>query len=93
MISDESVPRPARDYRVEEMDGELLLYHPQSTATVYMNHTAALVWQLCDGRRDVAEIVEILAESFPESRDDLRKDVVSTLDSFRQQGALSFQAS
>lgn len=89
MISRQSVPRPVDGYRVEEIDGELLLYHPQSTATVYMNNTAALVWQLCDGQRDVAEIVDILAESFPESDSRVDDDVLRALTSFREQGALN----
>lgn len=70
------------------MDGELLLYHPQSTATLYLNNTAALVWQLCDGSRTVEEIVEILSESFPDSGGGMDKDVLDALTSFRDQGAL-----
>ena len=67
MFTNQSIPKPLEGYRVEEMDGELLLYHPQSTATIYMNQTAALVWQLCDGEREVAEIIAILTESFPDA--------------------------
>lgn len=88
MISDQATPVPAEGYRVEEMDGELLLYHPQSTATLYLNNTAALVWQLCDGARTVAEIVEILSESFPDSGGGMDRDVLDALTSFRDQGAL-----
>ncbi len=88
MISTQSIPTPVDGYRVEEIDGELLLYHPQSTATVYMNSTAALVWQLCDGKREVSEIVDILSESFPDSGSDLGDDVLKALDSFHDQGAL-----
>jgi hypothetical protein len=90
MISEQSRPAPVEGYRVEEMDGELLLYHPQSTATVYMNNTAALVWQLCDGSREVAEIIDILSESFPEPGDTLRHDIFQALDAFRSQGAMRF---
>ncbi len=88
MIPETATPQPAEGYRVEEMDGELLLYHPQSTATVYMNQTAALVWQLCDGARQVGEIVRLLSDSFPEAGDGLIDDVQSALESFRKQGAL-----
>jgi hypothetical protein len=90
MISDNTIPEPVTGYRIEEMDGELLLYHPQSTATVYMNNTAALVWQLCDGSREVAEIIDLLSESFPESHEGIRADVVKALESFSAQGALKF---
>ncbi|GJL81884.1 MAG: hypothetical protein DHS20C01_15180 [marine bacterium B5-7] len=88
MINDESIPKPVEGYRVEEMDGELLLYHPQSTATVYMNNTAALVWQLCDGSRETAEIVSILSESFPDASTSVRQDVIRALETFTEQGAL-----
>ncbi len=88
MISSQSIPKPVDGYRVEEIDGELLLYHPQSTATVYMNNTAALVWQLCDGQREVGEIVEILGESFPESGEHLGEDVLRAITSFHDNGAL-----
>ncbi|MFT5112463.1 MAG: hypothetical protein ACI8P9_001787 [Parasphingorhabdus sp.] len=89
MISPETIPKPADGYRIEEMDGELLLYHPQSTSTVYMNQTAALVWQLCDGNRDVDEIISILTQSFPEADASVNKDVITTLNMFTDQGALS----
>ena len=89
MFTNQSIPKPLEGYRVEEMDGELLLYHPQSTATIYMNQTAALVWQLCDGEREVAEIIAILAESFPDAEPSVNSDVMTTLKMFQQQGALS----
>jgi hypothetical protein len=82
------IPTPASGYRVEEMDGELLLYHPQSTATVYMNQTAALVWQLCNGDRSVGQIISILEESFPDLDTEVRADVLVALKSFSQHGAL-----
>lgn len=89
MISLESVPNRIDGYRIEEMDGELLLYNPQSTSTVYMNQTAALVWQLCDGQRQVDEIVEILVESFPDAQTDMQREVLGTLKSFHDNGALA----
>ena len=89
MITENATPAPVDGYRVEEMDGELLLYHPQSTSTIYMNNTAALVWQLCDGTRDVAAIIDILTESFPDSRDGIEDDVKKALETFLNQGALA----
>ena len=82
------IPTPVAGYRVEEMDGELLLYHPQSTSTVYMNQTAALVWQLCNGERETTEIISILEESFPNVKASVRDDVITALNSFSKHGAL-----
>lgn len=74
---------------MEWLDDELLLYHPGETTTVYMNQTAAIVWKLCDGKRTVAEIIEMLSESFPEAGGDLGQDVQEVLDNFSQHGAIA----
>jgi hypothetical protein len=83
-------PSQVTGYRIEEMDGELLLFHPESTATVYMNQTAALVWQLCDGERPIQDIVDILNEGFAETGQDLKSDIRKALESFKSHGALTY---
>lgn len=87
MIKDD-VPVPNKEFTLEQLDDELLLYHPTKTTTVYMNQTASIVWQLCDGKRTVGEITELLRESFPEAGDELTVDVEKTLDTFSQHGAI-----
>ena len=87
-MPENDIPVPNADFRLEELDNELLLYHPAKTKTVYMNETASLVWQLCDGKRSVGEIVALLSDSFPEAGDGLLDDVETTLDKFVQHGAV-----
>ena len=85
--------RPAQlpDYRLEEkLDGEILLYHPSKTTVLYLNPTASLIWELCDGRRTTAEIVELLRGAFPEATDSLDEDVESTLRKFMEHDAIRF---
>jgi hypothetical protein len=84
------IPKPVPDYRLEELDNELLLYHPAQTKTIYLNETASLVWQLCDGERSEQDIVDLLRESFPEAADTVESDVARTLDNFREHGAIEF---
>lgn len=74
----EAIPQANTEFNLEEIDDELLLYHPTKTKAVYLNETAALVWQLCDNQRSVAEIVSLLAENYPES-DKIGEDVEQTL--------------
>jgi hypothetical protein len=45
---------------VEEVDGRLALLPRDGAAIVFLNESAALVWQLCDGRRTEAEVVELV---------------------------------
>ena len=93
MTADSRVPTPKPDYRLEELDGELLLYHPADTKTIYLNATASLIWNLCDGERSIDEIVELLVESFPEAGDSIENEVQETLDQFANHGAIELDNS
>ena len=84
----QSRPRRRADYRLEEMDGELLLFDPNEKKVLYCNETAALVWQLCDGERSVTEMTELLVESFPEASDTIPNDVRETLHLLAEHGAI-----
>jgi hypothetical protein len=83
-------PRQKPDYRLEILDGELLLYHPGQTKILYCNQTASLIWQLCDGRRTAQEIITLLGESFPEAAETVAADVEATLQQFLRHGAIEF---
>ena len=85
------IPVVASDHRLEEFEGELLLYHPASTRTVHLNDSASLIWNLCDGKRSIHDIVAALSEAYPESCDDIENDVKQTLNTLADQGVLSFE--
>lgn len=86
----QSIPCPNSDFNLEEIDNELLLYHPARARAVYLNQTAALVWQLCDTERSVAEIVSLLAEHYPDSNN-ISKDVEDTLKQLADNGAIDIK--
>jgi hypothetical protein len=83
------VPAPVADVRVENIEGELLLYHPLQTKAIYLNPTAAVIWSLCDGRRRIGEIIALIGESYPESKDHLAEEVFATVAQLRDSGVLS----
>ncbi len=85
--------RPCRkpDYRLEALDGELLLFHPAQGQILYCNESASLIWQLCDGERTEAEIIELLREAYPEAADEIANDVRQTLALFARHGAIEFK--
>lgn len=72
-------PKPKADIRAETFAEEVLLYHPLRTTAIRLNETAAAIWQLCDGRRTVGQIVEELTRRYPEAADRLSGDVIDTL--------------
>ena len=63
------------DYFIERIDGEITVYHPTLTTSVYLNETGALIWELCDGKRSVADIINILTRIYPESGEQIEADV------------------
>jgi coenzyme PQQ biosynthesis protein PqqD len=79
------------DYRLELLDGELLLYHLAETKIMYLNQVASLIWQLCDGERTVEEITAMLCEAFPESAEAVASDVIMALEQLLEHGAIRFR--
>lgn len=63
------------DYFIERTDGGISVYHPALTTSVHLNETGALVWELCNGQRTVAEIISILSRIYPETADQIEADV------------------
>lgn len=61
--------RPARqaDYLLEQIGSEYQLRNRNTDSAIYINETAALLWELCDGRSSVGEIKGLLRESYPDA--------------------------
>jgi hypothetical protein len=85
------VPKPTPDCRLERLDHEVLLYCPATASTLFLNETAALVWDLCDGTRTVDEILDLLRGAYPESADSLPADVERALGHFSESGAMRLE--
>ena len=88
MVAGSSVPTQVDGCRVERLEHEALLFCAATARTVYLNDTAALVWDLCDGRRTIREIVDLLRAAYPESAGALASDVEQAVERFRDYGAL-----
>ncbi len=73
------VPVLEADYYLERFDDEITVYHPTLTTAVYLNETGALIWELCDGTRNIAEIIGLLEEAYPENRDQIQSGVVDII--------------
>jgi PqqD family protein of HPr-rel-A system len=82
--------RPARagDIEINEAADGYVVYHPARDRVHYLNHTAALMLELCTGRNEPAEIVELLQRAYdlPEPP---REETQQCLDQLRQEGLIS----
>lgn len=81
-------PTRKSEYRLENLDNELLLFNSTSTNVIYLNQSASIIWQLCDGQRTVKEISELLVGAYPEAAASIIDDVQETIKLFLDQGAI-----
>ena len=86
-----SKPIRRAGFRLEEMDDEYLLYYPGGTQIIQFNQTAAVVWQLCDGRRTVDEIIRLLQEAYPEAAVEIDGDVQEVLNQCINNGCIDLR--
>lgn len=89
----DQIPTPAHQFELEEIDGEILLYSPTVTRTIFLNQTASLVWQLCGEGLSIGEIIETLAEAFPEAGDSLKGDVEDCINKLVEDQAIYLERS
>ncbi len=83
------VPQPQPGQLCEEMDGEYLIYSPGGSKALFLNGSAALIWNLCDGQRTVQEIVELLADAYPGI--DMDAEVQTAIDRLSLEGVLRLE--
>jgi len=88
MSNNEIRPRPRQGVRFEEIDGEAIVYDRTGKKATYLNETAAVIWQLCDGVRTEAEIVAHLTDAYPEAGEAISGDVRQTIANLLSAGSL-----
>lgn len=73
-----------------ELDGEAVLYDPAHHALHYLNATAYLIWQQCDGGCDVRTILDGLADqlAYDGTAEDLREEIMAAVSRLTGNGLL-----
>lgn len=79
------LPPRRNDIVAEELDGEVILFDPQSGNTYRLNQTAFAVWRACNGRATAREIAAQLMQAY-------EVDLTTVLDHVEQTVALFAQS-
>ena len=87
----EAVITQNEDFFVEEIDGEWLLFKPDSQRAIYLDEAASIIWQLSDGSRNASSIAREIFIHYPGQEDEVREDVFSTLATLVGEGALALR--
>jgi hypothetical protein len=71
------IPTKKPDLKVEELEGEYLVYDSSNEEVHNLNPTASFIWSLADGSRDVSFFVDEIsrAASSDVNRETVEKDV------------------
>ncbi len=88
------MPRARGSMRFRVFDGEAVIYDNAHHAMHYLNTTATLIWQCCDGASPVEDIARRFAADCGLYGDDgptmnrVREDVARTLDELARHGLI-----
>ena len=89
-MNDEQKPAINSGYTVEKFDDEILLYTEAGTQAVYLNDAAYAVWLLCKEDMSVKQMINYLEEVYPDVKEQIRGDVMSTLEILQSNGVIEF---
>jgi hypothetical protein len=80
--------RPARAERIiaHRGDEELLLLDPEDGSYYALEEVGARIWELCDGKRRVADIAATLNEEFDAPPEAIRADLFELLEELSGRG-------
>lgn len=88
-MNDNDTPRRMPEYVLERTDSEYQLRHRGSDTAIYINETAALLWELCDGGKSVGNIKRMLLAAYPDAAESISPDVDKAISTLLGHGALS----
>lgn len=80
------------DLDVREVNGELLVLDRRQERIHKFNHSAALIFECCDGRHTVDQIVDRVADTYGAPVDVARRDVAAAVREFSRLGLLASKA-
>ena len=91
MIKKKTIPKRKEDAILEKiLDDEIIIYD-KTTHTIHnFNKTAGILWNLCDGKMPVNEIINYLTEHFKGDKEIITKDVCTALEEMKEKKLLTF---
>ncbi len=84
-----TAPTRRMDLTFHEIDGEALIYDPNSADTHRFNSTALFIWQCCDGQSGPVDIAEKVMDCYEVTYEEAIEHVHRTLVEFRAKSLLA----
>ena len=84
-----ATPAPRRTLARATLDGEAVLYSPETDCTCDLNAMATAVWTCLDGRTTLRELAEDIAEMTGWDRLRVEPELIEVVRGFARQGLLA----
>jgi coenzyme PQQ biosynthesis protein PqqD len=89
MVTLDAYPIPNPAVQGRRLDNEAVLVLPERGEVKVLNEVGALIWQLADGTRTVAEIVTSVCAEYQVSQTQAEADVLEFIDELQAKAILS----
>ena len=77
-------PTPSNDVSLQRVGKEAILHDRRNGRAHVINESAAQIWELCDGRNTLDQIVSAFAATYQLPAPDVREDVQYILTRFHE---------
>ncbi len=77
-------PIRRNDLLVREVENENIVYDHTNNSVHSLNITAKFIWDFCDGKHNLSEIVKAITSKFNIDSDTAHGDLKKTIDSFKK---------
>jgi hypothetical protein len=78
-------PLVRQDLVTQDLGSELMLYDPKNDSAHVLNHTAMVIFRLCDGKHSIEEITREVKGRFEVKEGyDLSRDIEDFLEKFKE---------
>src|SRR6476661_1370281 len=81
---DSRFPTPNRDVALQRVGQEAILHDRRNGRAHVINESAAQIWELCDGRNSLDQIVSSFAGAYDLPAEDVRADVQDIIAKFHE---------
>jgi hypothetical protein len=82
-------PKVKNNITVQDLGDEVILYDSERENVHVLNHTAQIIWKLCNGNNSIEDIENHLLKEFSSiNKNDLIDDIHKTINNFNEKKLL-----
>ena len=87
----DTIPRQIDGFEIRRIPCCIMVRPAGQKNFVKLNDTGMMILQTCTGEWNVGEIIDALAEAYPEAAGEMAKDVFRTLDNLKDEGLVTLE--